>query len=641
MVVNIKFIYFKNVYEELKKENEKIINVLQNYSVKMKEKFENLHFYYKGIKLKLDKELTIKDLNPNGKVTLIVIDLKNKNQKFLETKQIICPICKNIELSLFKLSEDKITLSNCKEKHTIENLDFNQFLETQNLNKDNITCEECLNKISYYNSFYKCSCEKYLCPLCIYKHSKDIQIEYIDLFNKCYKHNLPYVSYCKNCCKNLCTYCEKNCKGNGHKIKILKKYMIDVKKINSMKEKINENKSIISIYMEGLQRLKQRFGKKINDLITFLAHYNKLLEKIKFSIENLNNYENYKILNNYKKFKTSDYINNMKEKIYNILIKQIKYFDKKNKMSMIYENNNLGLAISLLGEVFINNNKNNCALLINDEEKKEYKYKFDQKKKERYIKVELFGDYRIRNLSSMFNNCNSLCSIDTSDWDVSNVTDMNKMFSCCHALKSLTGLNNWDTSNVKDMSSMFFECCNLKCLSDISNWNTKNVKDMNNLFKGCSNLKFIPDISKWETSQVTNMSFLFCGCKSLINLPDISNWNTSNVIDFSSMFSNCELLKNLPDISNWNTSRVKNMKFMFNQCNTLKYLPDISKWDTSQVENFQQIFNNCRSLEEIPNNIHTWKISKTSVISFMFNGCTSLKPRFEDYNQIFENIQKI
>ena len=637
MAIKIKFVYFKNVYEELKKKDENIIEVLQNYSAKMKEKIENLCFFYKGIKLKLDIKLTIKDLNPNRKVTLIVINLNNKNQKFLESKQIICPKCENIELTSFELSEDKITLSNCKKKHTIENLDFNQFLETQNLNKNHIICEECLNNKSYYNSFYKCSCEKHLCPLCIYKHSKDTQIEYIDLFYKCYKHNLLYTSYCQKCCKNLCIKCENDCNDNGHRVKQLKKYMLNRDTINSLKGEINENIAKISIYLEDLQRLKQRFGKKINDLINFLTHYTKLLEKIKFSIENLNNYENYMILNKYKSYNISNYIKNIKKKLNNILEKQIKYFDRKNAMSMIYENNNTGTKISLLGEDFFNKYQKNCVLLINDEEKNDYKYKFDQKKKERSIKVELFGDYTINNLSSMFENCNSLCSLDTSEWDVSNVTDMNKMFCSCHALKSLAGLNNWNTSNVKDMSSMFFECCNLKYLPDISNWNIKNVINMSNMFKGCSNLKFFPDISKWETSQATNMSFLFSGCKSLINLPDISNWNTSNVIDFSSMFSNCELLANLPDISNWNTSRVQNMKFMFNQCNTLKYLPDISKWDTSHVRNFQQIFNNCRSLEKIPNIIVTWKISKSSEISFMFNGCTSLKPNFEEYNQIFEN----
>ena len=94
----------------------------------MKEKIENLYFFYKGIKLKLDKKLTIKDLKPNRKVTLILINLNNKNKKFIESKQIICPICKNIELSSFTLFEDKITLSKCKQNHTIENLDFNQFL---------------------------------------------------------------------------------------------------------------------------------------------------------------------------------------------------------------------------------------------------------------------------------------------------------------------------------------------------------------------------------------------------------------------------------------------------------------------------------------------------------------------------------
>ena len=51
---------------------------------------------------------------------------------------------------------------------------------------------------------------------------------------------------------------------------------------------------------------------------------------------------------------------------------------------MIYENNKPWTKISLLGEGFVNKYKNNCVLLINNKEKKEYKYKFDQKKRKIY-----------------------------------------------------------------------------------------------------------------------------------------------------------------------------------------------------------------------------------------------------------------
>ena len=45
---------------------------------------------------------------------------------------------------------------------------------------------------------------------------------------------------------------------------------------------------------------------------------------------------------------------------------------------------------------------------------------------------------------------------DVSNWDVSNVTEMNSMFSGC---KSFNGdLSNWDVSNVKDMDFMFYNC---------------------------------------------------------------------------------------------------------------------------------------------------------------------------------------
>ena len=87
---------------------------------------------------------------------------------------------------------------------------------------------------------------------------------------------------------------------------------------------------------------------------------------------------------NYKSYNISNYIKNIKKKFNNTLEKQIEYFDRKNTMPMIYENNNPWIKISLLGEGFVNKYINNCVLLINNKEKKEYKYKFDQKKRKIY-----------------------------------------------------------------------------------------------------------------------------------------------------------------------------------------------------------------------------------------------------------------
>ena len=54
----------------------------------------------------------------------------------------------------------------------------------------------------------------------------------------------------------------------------------------------------------------------------------------------------------------------------------------------------------------------------------------------------------------MFYGCNSLISLDLSNFDISNVENMNYMFYECKSLKSLD-ITNFDTSQVVYMYNMF------------------------------------------------------------------------------------------------------------------------------------------------------------------------------------------
>ena len=118
-----------------------------------------------------------------------------------------------------------------------------------------------------------------------------------------------------------------------------------------------------------------------------------------------------------------------------------------------------------------------------------------------------FNDIDVSNLDSFCNKYNigifeetKFKYIDISDWDVSNVTDMNRMFLECKALKSVGDISKWDVSKVTDMNSMFYGCT-----------------------------YFNQDISKWDVSKVSNMSYMFYGCASFNQ--DISSWYVANVTD--------------------------------------------------------------------------------------------------------------
>ena len=86
----------------------------------------------------------------------------------------------------------------------------------------------------------------------------------------------------------------------------------------------------------------------------------------------------------------------------------------------------------------------------------------------------------------MFYNCSVLTSLNVSNFDTSNVTNMNSMFEYCSALTSLD-LSNFNTSKVTDMRYMFKNCPALTSL-DLSSFNMAKVTDLSDMLNfGSSN----------------------------------------------------------------------------------------------------------------------------------------------------------
>lgn len=104
------------------------------------------------------------------------------------------------------------------------------------------------------------------------------------------------------------------------------------------------------------------------------------------------------------------------------------------------------------------------------------------------------------NLDSMFAMCENLVSVNTQDWDTSNVYEMYYMFAHC---KSLTALNlsNWVTDKVTRMAEMFMLCWNLTEL-DLSNFNTSNVTSVSYMFYNCQRLESL-DLSNFDLTNLT------------------------------------------------------------------------------------------------------------------------------------------
>ena len=221
------------------------------------------------------------------------------------------------------------------------------------------------------------------------------------------------------------------------------------------------------------------------------------------------------------------------------------------------------------------------------------------------------------NMRYVFSDCNGLTSLDVSNWDTSKVITMYSMFSGCIGLTSLD-VSHFDTSKVTDMSLMFAGCNGLTSL-DVSHFDTSQVVNMSGMFYNCSNLTSL-DVSNFNTSRVTDMSLMFTDCSSLTSL-DVSSFNTVKVTEMVGMFSDCSGLTSL-DVSNWNTSQVTNMHNMFYGCSGLAFL-DLSNFDTSQVTEMGYMFYECSGLTSL--DLSNWNMDNVNNTSYMFRGCYVLR----------------
>jgi len=637
--------------------NDQIENIIcHNYLNKIGEEYKNdIIFLYNGnTEIIFNEERTFKEIinqedKNRNKMTILVIknETKIEENDNIKSNYIICPECG--ESIKIELKDYKIKLYECKNKHIIDNILLNEFEKIQDKFVKDIKCEICSkNKNDIYNkAFYIClNCEKNICPLCKSTHDKAHKaIKYDERLYICDQHYENYNSYCEECKKNLCTLCENNHK--SHKKIYYGGIMPNkdelIKNNKKLKEYIDLFNHNINIIINILKEVKENMNiyYKINeDMINIYNNKNRNYE----ILYNLNKIKENNIINELKNIICESSIKNKFNDIFNIYCKM-----NINEINIIYKVENK--KIKLFGENFVEINKNNCKIIINEREDELKVYKnlgiFDKKKDK--LEIKLKGIMNIANMNNMFSGCSSLLSLpdiskmntkkvtdisymfyecsslsslpDISKWDINNVIFMNGMFGGCSSLLSLPDISKWNINKYANIYGLFSGCSSLKSLPDISKWNTSNVIIMSNMLYGCSSLKSLPDISNWNTNKVTSMSYMFSGCSSLVSLPDISNWNTNKVINIQDMFSGCSSLKSLPDISKWNINNaITSMNGLFNGCSSLLSLPNFSNWNTNQIKNISNMFNGCSSLSSLPD-ISKWNISNVTNMDNLFNGC--------------------
>ncbi|MEX0275599.1 MAG: BspA family leucine-rich repeat surface protein, partial [Flavobacteriaceae bacterium] len=258
------------------------------------------------------------------------------------------------------------------------------------------------------------------------------------------------------------------------------------------------------------------------------------------------------------------------------------------------------------------------------------------------IFINQWGDMNWSSMEEAFKGCENLEVLAADVPDLSRVSSLARMFSGTIHLRGNPSFSNWDVSNITNMSRMFHETY---FNQDISSWDVSNVTNMSGMFSGAH--KFNQDISPWDVSDVTNMSGMFLGVDFNTHEFDqpIGSWDVSNVTDMSSMFGSAEGYCNFnqplndwdvsnvvtmrgmfggaknfnQDISQWNVSNVTDMSWMFGEDDDifipLDFNQDISSWDTSSVTDMEGMFSHAIAFNQ---DISNWNVDNVTNMSWMF-----------------------
>ena len=137
-----------------------------------------------------------------------------------------------------------------------------------------------------------------------------------------------------------------------------------------------------------------------------------------------------------------------------ILEINIKYINSRERIINSFENIREDQALTRKEKGGKENEKDikDCEIYINDK-KIDFTYFYTFKKKGVY-KIKYKFKNLLKSTSFMFYDCKYLSSLDLSNFNTQNITNMEYMFSHCHSLSSLD-ISNFNTQNVTNMKSMY------------------------------------------------------------------------------------------------------------------------------------------------------------------------------------------
>ncbi|GMH75925.1 hypothetical protein TrLO_g14919 [Triparma laevis f. longispina] len=242
------------------------------------------------------------------------------------------------------------------------------------------------------------------------------------------------------------------------------------------------------------------------------------------------------------------------------------------------------------------------------------------------------------------------------DWDMSEVTSMNSLFSADgdhvgeEARQFDDDISSWNVDEVEKMSGMFYEAKSFN--QDLSGWNVEKCTDMSVMFIGADKFNKYSVMKLDLSGKTTDIIFEFgvnegerredekkrlavaasgrkfgnddlriavkewCEDrgKAEVKYRHISGWDTSEVTDTMLLFSGYweggnlteEVAKRFNDgISGWNVDRVENMGGMF--LGAESFNQDLSGWNVEKCEDMAEMFLGAGNFNEDP--VKNWDLS--------------------------------
>ena len=118
-------------------------------------------------------------------------------------------------------------------------------------------------------------------------------------------------------------------------------------------------------------------------------------------------------------------------------------------------------------------------------------------------------------ISSMFLDCINFEGKGLKKWDMTNITRSVCAFCGCKNFNG-NGLENWKFPKLKVAREMFNGCENFNC--DVSNWDMSDCSDISRMFYNCKKFKG-EGLDKWNIQPKVKKTLAFAKCVYLKNKP--------------------------------------------------------------------------------------------------------------------------